>query len=80
MFVIAKIESIFSSFADCLLQDKGKLVIPFKIRPRGPLNTVNLDPKVSQETKMRDISFPGSSPQEAWRFSDKIPGNFSLQN
>lgn len=69
--VITKIEDIFDSIADSILDEKKELVIQLKarsrlgIQARDPLaETIKSLPK----SEPRTIKFPSKSPQEAWKF------------
>jgi meiotic recombination protein SPO11 len=70
--VINKIEDIFESIADCILDEGKELVIPLKHRPKKK-NLANKDDSTqgdrSSNTEARYIGFPSKSPQEAWKFS-----------
>ncbi|EPE33517.1 DNA topoisomerase IV, alpha subunit [Glarea lozoyensis ATCC 20868] len=67
--VITKLEDIFESITDCLLEKNKELTICLKTRP----------PKVTQEDEtgnrkrlmsgVRKITFPSRNPKEAWKFS-----------
>lgn len=69
--VIRKIELMFENITDTLLANKGKVTIGLRSRavPPGPGSdhrhafTTN-----DSEDRAREICFPGSTPQEAWRF------------
>jgi meiotic recombination protein SPO11 len=69
---ITKIEDIFESIADCILDEGKELVIPLKSRPRNK-TVANTDDstKVNTATSIdpRKITFPSKSPKEAWKFS-----------
>jgi meiotic recombination protein SPO11 len=69
--VITKIEDIFESIADCILDDGKELMIPLKSRTRNK-NTANQDDSTkanrSLNSEARSITFPNRSPQEAWKF------------
>ncbi|EHK97930.1 putative Meiotic recombination protein rec12 [Glarea lozoyensis 74030] len=67
--VITKLEDIFESITDCLLEKNKELTICLKTRP----------PKVTQEDEtgnrkrlmsgVRKITFPSRNPKEAWKFT-----------
>jgi meiotic recombination protein SPO11 len=70
--VINKIEDIFESIADCIIDEGKELVIPLKSRPKikniankEHSTRANRVPKI----EARNITFPSRSPQEAWKFS-----------
>lgn len=70
--VISKIEDIFESLVDCILDEKKELVIRLKCRAKlGPqvLHSGSGTVKSTPTTKERTISFPSKTPQEAWKFS-----------
>jgi hypothetical protein len=70
--VIAKIEAIFESLHDCILDKKKELVLELKTRrrrqdeKRDPINGTILN---APNYDTRRIRFPSLSPQEAWKFS-----------
>jgi meiotic recombination protein SPO11 len=69
--VIAKIENIFESIIDCILNEKKELVISLRSRPKckskdSEESTSNPKPK----PEIKNITFPSKSPQEAWKFSE----------
>jgi meiotic recombination protein SPO11 len=70
--VITKIEDIFESITDCILDEGKELVIPLKSRPKKKNEANKNDPIQDSRTpnaKARNITFPSRSPQEAWKFS-----------
>jgi meiotic recombination protein SPO11 len=71
--VITKIEDIFESIADCILDEGKELVIPLKTRPRN-ITVANKDDPTkinsSASAESRKITFPSKSPREAWKFSE----------
>jgi meiotic recombination protein SPO11 len=71
--VITKIEDIFESVVDCVLDEEKELVIPMKSRGKSK-NIVNKDNSTrvnrTPKTETRNICFPSRSPQEAWKFSE----------
>jgi meiotic recombination protein SPO11 len=69
--VITKIENIFESITDCILDQKKELIISLRSRPRcksknSEESTSNPKPKL----EIKNITFPSKSPQEAWKFSE----------
>ncbi|KAI9775434.1 MAG: hypothetical protein M1839_001129 [Geoglossum umbratile] len=71
-WVIARVESVFERIVDGILDDNKKLTIA--IRSRGRVTGQAFDqearfirPTVRNVT--REISFPGSTPKEAWNFT-----------
>ena len=68
--VISRIEDIFESFADCLLNQDGDFTIVLKNRSPSSLQQVAGDDEVtSSRTAFQTIRFPGKSGREAWKFS-----------
>jgi meiotic recombination protein SPO11 len=71
--VITKIEDIFESITDCILDEGKELMIPLKSRAKKK-NAANKDDSTqvnrSSNTETRNITFPSKSPQEAWKFSE----------
>jgi meiotic recombination protein SPO11 len=70
--VINKIEDIFESITDCILDEGKELVIPLKSRPKNKTIANKDDPARVNRRPMpetRNITFPSRSPQEAWKFS-----------
>lgn len=70
--VISKIEAIFESLADGILEDRGSLAVPLRTRASKtrPSTTSHPGAGVADDLHQpRDVCFPGSTPQEAWRFS-----------
>lgn len=64
--VIAKIEHIFESLADCVLEKKEELVIQLKTK------TVATNRETDSgrfQGKIRNITFPSRKSGEAWKFS-----------
>jgi len=70
--VIAKIENIFESITDSILNEKKELMIPLKTRPRRAVDRDDRsnNGNVSTKTSMRNITFPTNNLREAWRFSN----------
>jgi meiotic recombination protein SPO11 len=69
--VIAKIENIFESITDCILDQEKELVISLRSRPKyKPKDSEKSmsDPKPKPEIK--NVTFPSKSPQETWKFSE----------
>lgn len=69
--IISKIEDIFESIVDSVLEEKKELVIRLKTRkrPRAKLSMAakGTDSPTNEET--RAVRFPSKNPQEAWKFS-----------
>ena len=68
--VITKLEDIFESLADCLLDEKKELTIRLKPRARRTANEDSRSSSQGRRAGERSITFPSKSPQEAWRFSE----------
>lgn len=71
--VISKVEDIFESIAECLLDEKKEMVIRLKTRKRSGLQVHDIVTGTLtslQNDEMRSIKFPSKSPQEAWKFSE----------
>ncbi|KAE9364749.1 DNA topoisomerase IV, alpha subunit [Stipitochalara longipes BDJ] len=70
--VITKIEDIFESIADCILNEGKELVILLKSRPKNKI-VANQDDSSSINkclgSESRKITFPSKSPREAWKFT-----------
>ena len=73
-YVIAKIESMFEDVIDALLEGKEKLKFVLSSRTdRSQIHSNRDDqPPALNLNRDREISFPGKSPQEAWRFSEQL--------
>ena len=70
--VISKIEAIMESLADGILEARGSLAIPLRTRASRPKlsTTSHAGTGVANDLHQpKDVCFPGSTPQEAWRFS-----------
>jgi meiotic recombination protein SPO11 len=66
-YVISKIEDIFESIADSILNQKQELVIHLRTRRKpGPQNS----PAQVRPVKTYEVRFPSKSSQEAWKFSE----------
>ena len=69
--VICKIEDIFESLADCVLDGKKEMIIELKTRKkRGNQGRDAVDGTITDlgEGKVTSVKFPSRSPQEAWKF------------
>ena len=74
-WVIARIESIFEGIVDALLEEKTKLSITLSTRSGTAgrkLDSTNGIVTTSTGLQTREITFPGSTAQEAWRFSQAL--------
>jgi hypothetical protein len=71
-WVIAAVESIFEQIVDGILEDDKKLTITIRSRGRAAGQAFDHETRFIRPTTMnrtREISFPGSTPKEAWNFS-----------
>ncbi|TKA79858.1 hypothetical protein B0A49_01566, partial [Cryomyces minteri] len=71
-FVLCKIESIFEKIADVLLNGGDRLIIPLKIRSAISGRGFDGESRIvtsESSIRTRDITFPGSTAQEAWKFT-----------
>lgn len=69
--VITKIENIFESIADCILNQEKELVISLKSRPKCKSRDSEESISSSKPNpEIKNITFPSRSPQEAWKFSE----------
>ncbi|POS82716.1 hypothetical protein EPUL_005034 [Erysiphe pulchra] len=67
--IIAKIEQIFESLADCILEKK-ELAIHLKIRENGNRKLERIDSLGPlYEERTRKVCFPSRNPREAWKFT-----------
>lgn len=73
--VIVKVERIFESFVDTILEDRqGGLAIPIKTTYRASRDHT-IDPETgaigsNPDIQPVDVCFPGRTPEEAWRFGE----------
>lgn len=73
--VIVKVERIFESFVDAILEDhEGGLAIPIKTTNRASRDHT-IDPETgaigsNPNIQPVDVCFPGRTPEEAWRFGE----------
>lgn len=65
-FVISKIEDIFESITDCILDEKKELVIHLKSRSRSKPRQEEGEEENDKRTK---VVFPSKNAKEAWKFS-----------
>ena len=74
-WVIARIEAIFEGIVDALAEEKTKLSITLSTRSGTAgrkLDSTNGIVMTSTGLLTREITFPGSTAQEAWRFSQAL--------
>ncbi len=70
--VISKIEKVFESITDCILDEKKELVIRLKTRSKVKAiaeDGMNEGSSKTKKSEFRRITFPSKNPKEAWRFS-----------
>jgi meiotic recombination protein SPO11 len=69
--VIAKIENIFESITDCILDQRKELVVSLRSRPKcKSKDSEESMPNLKSKPELKNITFPSKSPQEAWKFSE----------
>ena len=70
-YVVARIESIFESVVDALLEREEKITFVISSRTKRSGRHTNEDGQGlrAEVSKGREISFPGKTSQEAWQFS-----------
>lgn len=79
--VISKIEDIFESIADCILDEKKEMTIRLKTRKRKGNQVHDAESgaiKSVSDEKERSVRFPSRSPQEAWKFGMPDRLSFSI--
>jgi meiotic recombination protein SPO11 len=69
--IIAKLEDIFESLLDCIIDEKKGLVLHLKSRGKSIQQT--LDPATGTirnigTAEAKEIGFPGKTQREAWKF------------
>jgi hypothetical protein len=62
---ITRIEELIEAMADCILGKRNKLTIKLKSRASRGAN-----PTEDSKRNHRSVSFPSTSPREAWKFSE----------
>ena len=70
--VISKIEATMESLADGILDDRESLAIPLRTRASRPKPSITPHSGAgvaNNPHQPKEVCFPGSTPQEAWRFS-----------
>ncbi|KAF2467887.1 DNA topoisomerase IV, alpha subunit [Lindgomyces ingoldianus] len=70
-WVVARIEHMLEEIVDGLLGNRDQLSITLKSRSSaaGRVFEAGKGMVATSESKTREISFPGNTPQEAWRFT-----------
>lgn len=67
--VLTKIESIFESVVDVLLNERGQLSIALPTKAaQSKVQTEQGEPYPTQPESVQYIRFPGRNEREAWRF------------
>lgn len=67
--VLAKIEAVFESMADVLLNERGQLSLNLMTRPTNQKQRLDSNDTPTAPTEsVQHICFPGKSEREAWRF------------
>lgn len=70
--VITKIEDIFESLLDSIINEKDCLVLHIKSRGKNGRQTLDAATGVIRNTEnveAKEITFPGKTQNEAWKFS-----------
>lgn len=71
--VIARIETILEAMVDVLLKEGDKLIIPLASRTSTPAPSLDdsgePDVMITAVRQVKEITFPGKTAQEAWRFT-----------
>ena len=62
--ILAKIESIFESMVDVLLNERGQLTVTIKTRPVSRRHQTHAE-------SVQQLCFPGKTEKEAWRFGER---------
>lgn len=69
--VITKIEDIFESLLDCIINEKKCLVLHIKSRGNNGRQTLDAATGAIRNTgnvETKEITFPGKTQKEAWKF------------
>jgi meiotic recombination protein SPO11 len=70
--VITKIEDIFESLLDCIINEKKFLVLHIKSRARDGRHNIDATTgaiRNAGNVETKEITFPGKNQKEAWKFS-----------
>lgn len=76
--VIAKIENIFESITDSILNKRNQLTIPLKVRSRSRVPRDKERKGRNPKPGVRNITFPNKNPKEAWRFSKSSDPSYGI--
>lgn len=69
--VLGKIEAIFESMADVLLNERGQLSLDLMTRATNQKRRLDANDTVTAPTEsVQHICFPGRNEREAWRFGE----------
>ena len=66
---IAKVEEVFESIVDGLLQNSDELSISLKVKKSRTATRDSLERDLEPAIEFRKVTFPGRTGHEAWRFS-----------
>lgn len=69
--VITKIEDIFESLLDCIIDEKKCLVLHIKSRAKNGRQALHAATRAIRNTgtvETKEITFPGKTQKEAWKF------------
>ena len=67
--VISKIEAVFEAIVDTLLEDGDKLSISIRVKNSTTSSILDFRDGTEIPSEIRQVTYPGGTPQEAWRFS-----------
>lgn len=68
--VIGKIEDIFESIVDCMLNSNHEIAIPLRIRSQQTRTPDDMVMLPQSNAKIRHVVFPSKNPREAWKFGE----------
>ena len=66
---IAKVEEVFESIVDGLLQNSDELSISLKVKKPRTATRDSVENDLEPAIEFRKVTFPGRTGHEAWRFS-----------
>ena len=66
---IAKVEGVFESIVDDLLQNSDELSISLKVKKSRTATRYSVERDLEPAIEFRKVTFPGRTGHEAWRFS-----------
>jgi hypothetical protein len=78
--VIDKIEEVFERVTDALLNDRNEISITLKPRRPTKESAIDITDDREGDGRTRQISFPGKTEEEAWKFGTHASGCFSTQS